>query len=228
MRTPSLGRSMVELVTQNGSLPVTFDHRVCTSPTDGVPAGQLQAGDCVLSSGGDQAVLVPLLSVQRHPPRTWVYNLSVEEHRKFLVSSSNVIIFNSPDKFYHFMPPQHEGRIGKFDRVFGQIWEDYELLLYLNRGLDDWHLHPPATDFVRTIDEVWSFYPGWRSGVTWAAITHAVWALMLNWIADEFSVSGDTPVSVNLPSGKVVDVDMKELYEICQEDESFGEERRGD
>lgn len=225
MRTPGLGRAMIEIVTPGGSLRVTDDHRVCTSPTNGTRAGQLRAGDTVLCIQEEQATNARLLDVNYHYSVPWVYNLTVEDYRKYLVG--NVLVFNSPDRNYHFMPPQHEGRIGKFDRVFGQVWEDYELLLYLRRGLDDWHLHPPATDMVRTIDEVWTRYPSWRSGVTWAAITHALFSLTCNWIADEFSLSHDTPVRIILPSGKEVDIPIGDLYCICTGDESKNEGRRG-
>lgn len=228
MRTPTLGRDVLLVTTENGSVALTQDHKVYVSPTDRVQAQDLRPGSSILKVGETHVEKQRVRSVLTLPRRDWVYNLTVQEYRNFRVENSYAGLQNSPDRNYHFMPPQHEGRIGKFDRVFGQIWEDYELLLYLNRGLDDWHLHPPATDFVRTIDEVWSFYPGWRSGVTWAAITHAMYALMCNWIADEFSVSADTPVKVVLPSGKEIDIPMAELYSVCMEDESKNGERRGD
>jgi hypothetical protein len=71
---------------------------------------------------------------------------------------------NDPDKNYHFRPPQHEGAIGQFNRIFGRIWEDYELLEYL-------------------------------------AITHATFAVSLNWAADEFDYSiGGVSLSIDKAS----------------------------
>ena len=49
----------------------------------------------------------------------------------------------NPDKFYHFRPPEFEGDIGQYNRIFGQIWEDAELLEYLQRSLDWFNMFPP-------------------------------------------------------------------------------------
>lgn len=220
MRTPTLGRDVLQVTTENGPIVLTQDHKVYTSPTERVQAQDLRPGSSILRVGEEHVEQQLVRSVLVLPPRDWVYNLTVQQYRNFRVENSYAGLQNSPDRNYHFAPPQHEGRIGKFDRVFGQVWEDYELLLYLNRGLDDWHLHPPATDFVRTLDEVWSFYPSWRSGVTWAAIAHAMFALMCNWIVDEFSISAYENVDVYLPSGKKVSVPIGELHQICMEDGS--------
>lgn len=95
----------------------------------------------------------------------------------------------NPDKFYHFRPPEHEGRIGKYDRVFGQIWEDAELLEYLQRALDWWNMFPPSTPELCRLSLLVSDQPMWRTAIQWAAITHAIFALALNWVADEFDYS---------------------------------------
>lgn len=192
---------MTEMWTHGGSISVTADHRVCTSPTKGTLAGQLQPGDLVLVGAGKRATTTPVLACYEHPPRDWVYCLTVEGYGKFVLDGNKMVVFNCPDKFYHFRPPEHEGRVGKFDRVFGQIWEDRELLLYLRRAIDDWTLVPPNTDQVRTIDQVWAQFPGWRAGVTWGAIIHALFAVMLNWVADEFDYSiGGVSLSIEKSS----------------------------
>lgn len=214
-KNPRAGRPMVELTTEQGPTVLTADHKVYLSARGRAPAGQLQHGDRVLR-GRDSQASTQFVTRRREvqdPPES-VYCLAVPPHRNF--SLKNCIVANCPDQFYHFMPPQHEGRIGAFNRVFGHIWEDYELLLYLRRGLDDWNLHPPDTSMVTTIDQAWSFYPTWRSGITWAAITHACFALMMNWSADEFSIPAYEKVSVYLPSGKRVEVPIGELYDICE------------
>jgi len=95
----------------------------------------------------------------------------------------------NPDKYYHFRPPEHEGDIGQFNRVFGQIWEDDELMEYLERSLDWWNMFPPETEEINTIDKLVQFKPVWRTAILWNAITHACFALAANWTADEFDYS---------------------------------------
>jgi hypothetical protein len=95
----------------------------------------------------------------------------------------------NPDKFYHFRPPEHEGSIGQFNRVFGQIWEDAELFEYVERGLDWWNMFPPETEELNTVDLLVNSKPAWRTAILWAAISHACFALMANWTADEFDYS---------------------------------------
>jgi len=96
----------------------------------------------------------------------------------------------NPDKFYHFRPPEWEGDIGKYNRIFGQIWEDAELLEYLERSLDWWNMMPPYTGgIILNIDALWAQRPAWRTAIFWGAIVHACFALALNWVADEFDYS---------------------------------------
>lgn len=96
----------------------------------------------------------------------------------------------NPDKFYHFRPPEFEGDIGQYNRIFGQIWEDDELLEYLLRSLDFFNAAPPFTQHaVPDIDRLVSDMPAWRTGILWGAITHACFALAANWVADEFDYS---------------------------------------
>ncbi len=94
----------------------------------------------------------------------------------------------NPDKFYHFRPPEHEGKIGTYNRVFGQIWEDAELAVYLERALDWWDMFPPMTNTGGLLGLATRF-PQWGTAIYWGAITHALFALSLNWVADEFSYS---------------------------------------
>jgi hypothetical protein len=95
----------------------------------------------------------------------------------------------NPDKFYHFRPPESEGAIGKFDRIFGQIWEDAELLEYLERALDWFNMFPPLTQRLSSIDLLVQSMPTWRTAILWEAIVHACFALSANWVADEFDYS---------------------------------------
>ncbi len=95
---------------------------------------------------------------------------------------------NSPDRNYHFRPPAHEATIRQFNQVFGFIWEDSELQEYLQRSLDMISAAPPRTPF-RTCDQLVACYPEWRTLMLNGAMMHAILALTLNWIADEFDYS---------------------------------------
>ena len=96
---------------------------------------------------------------------------------------------NNPDKNYSFRPPQHEGTINQYNKVFGYIWEDHELLEYLERALDFWNMMPPETEHLNTIPSLVTHKPAWRTAILWGAIIHASTALQFNWVADEFSYS---------------------------------------
>lgn len=107
----------------------------------------------------------------------------------------------NPDKYYHFRPPEWEGNIGQYNRVFGQIWEDAELYEYLERGLDWWNTFPPATESLNTLDKLCAEKPVWRTAIMWAAISHACFALSINWVADEFDYSiGGVSLSIEKSS----------------------------
>ena len=90
---------------------------------------------------------------------------------------------NNPDRNYHFRPPAHETTIGQFNQVFGYIWEDIELQEYINRSLDMIAAAPPRTPF-NNCDTLVQCYPEWRTLLLNGAAMHALFALMVNWIAD--------------------------------------------
>jgi len=92
---------------------------------------------------------------------------------------------NNPDRNYHFRPPSHEETVQQFSRVFGYIWEDVELQEYLERSLDMVIASPPRTPFMN-VDQMVASRPEWRTLLLTGAMTHALRALQLNWIADEF------------------------------------------
>lgn len=107
---------------------------------------------------------------------------------------------NNPDRNYHFRPPAHEETVRQFNRVFGHIWEDYELQEYILSGLDMVAAAPPRTP-LPSCDILVRDYPEWRSLVLNGAIMRAVYALMLNWIADEFDYSiGGVSLSIERSS----------------------------
>lgn len=94
-----------------------------------------------------------------------------------------------PDKYYHFRPPEHEGVINKFNRVFGYIWEDYELLEYLERAVDWWNMFPPNTGNLCSFEAMMQYRPEWCTAILWGAIIHAMFALAVNWVSEEFDYS---------------------------------------
>lgn len=107
----------------------------------------------------------------------------------------------NPDKFYRFRPPEHEGRIMRYNRVFGQIWEDAELAQYLEWALDWWNMMPPETEFLSSIDMVFMRKPAWRTPILWGAAVHALFALAVNWVTDEFDYSiGGVSLSIERSS----------------------------
>jgi hypothetical protein len=95
---------------------------------------------------------------------------------------------NNPDRNYHFRPPAHEETVQQFSRVFGYIWEDVELQEYLQRSMDSISAAPPRTPF-QSVDQMVAYRPEWRTLLLTGAMYHALTALRLNWISEEFNYS---------------------------------------
>lgn len=107
---------------------------------------------------------------------------------------------NNPDRNYHFRPPAHEATINQFNQVFGFIWEDEELQEYIQRSIDMIAASPPATP-VTSCDQLIQCFPTWRTLMLNGAMMHALLALMINWIADEFDYSiGGVSLSIEKSS----------------------------
>jgi hypothetical protein len=96
---------------------------------------------------------------------------------------------NNPDKNYRFRPPEGEGEVGCYNQVFGYIWEDEELLEFMEIALDKFNMFPPDTSNICTLDMMCSKKPAWRAAVLWGGIVNAAMALAFNWVADEFDYS---------------------------------------
>lgn len=206
-----------EIQTKKGPLVITGGHKVFTDPTSKIKSEDLVPGDNVLGIENEESVSPKILSISKKQPRRYMYDLTVEDWHNFLCERSGIVISNCPDKFYHFRPPEHEGRIGRFNRVFGQIWEDEELNEYLETALDWWNMMPPRTRELCSIEALLSSEPAWSAVLIWRAIVHAVFALTLNWIADEFSFSSRTNLNVYIPGEEAITVSAGELYEIQKE-----------
>jgi hypothetical protein len=95
---------------------------------------------------------------------------------------------HNPDRNYHFRPPAHEETIRQYNKVFGYIWEDYELGEFIERSLDMIVASPPRTPFT-SVDQLCQSRPEWRTMLLTGGMIYALNALRLNWIADEFDYS---------------------------------------
>lgn len=109
----------------------------------------------------------------------------------------------NPDRNYHFRPPAHEETVGQFNRVFGHIWEDGELVQFLEMSMDAISAAPPRTPF-QSISTMSQWRPEWRTLLLTGAANYALLAMMINWIADEFSYS---------IGGVSLDIDKSSKYE---------------
>lgn len=163
-------------------------------------AEDLKPGDLILSVVGGSIAYLPVESVAELPSRQFMYDITVEDWHRFVCEGTKSILGNCPDKFYHFRPPEAEGNIGSYNRVFGQIWEDAELAEYIERGLDWWNMMPPNTGGMN-LEQLVQQKPEWRTAILWEAITHACFALATNWVADEFDYSiGGVSLSIEKSS----------------------------
>jgi len=95
---------------------------------------------------------------------------------------------NDPDRNYHFRPPSHEETINQFNRVFGYIWEDVELLEYLGFSMDMIIAAPPRTPFA-SIDQMIQARSEWKALLIQGAMYWALQAVQTNWVSEEFGYS---------------------------------------
>jgi len=211
--------SIWEAQTEDGPMILTGGHRVFLTPwvKNEMEALRVGGGVMVIRDGWDRPGVGPILTHKRLPDRKYMYDLTAADWHNFLLHRSKVIISNSPDRNYHFRPPEHEADIGDYNRVFGYVWEDAELKVYLERGLDWWDMFPPST-YIGTIDKLCNETPSWRTAIYYGGMQFALMALAINWVHEEFSVVGDTKVKVYLPDGREVDIPIEELHSICSEE----------
>ncbi len=106
-----------------------------------------------------------------------------------LVRSLRIMLRDAnPSRNYHFVPPSGEESINSMNRVFGYLWEDMELLEFLNVSNDTINMYPPMTTY-NNLDQLITNQRPWRSLLLTGAMVHAITAIALNWIADEFNYS---------------------------------------
>jgi len=201
--------------TFKGPFVLTAGHRIFINPTEKITmeeacrngtggallcmAGEGEESPIPGSWGGDSRVGYRLMrACGEVESRQFMYDLTAEDWHNFVLVRSGIVCSNSPDKFYHFRPPEHEGELGRYNRVFGQVWEDAELYEYLVTALDWFNMFPPFTgNMVTSLNQLVTDRPAWRAAIIWYGIVEACFALMANWVVDEFeySIGG---VSLNL------------------------------
>jgi hypothetical protein len=182
--------TIVAIDTTDGTLTTTAGHRVFTSPTTKVEAKDLVIGDAVLTSDADgRASTAFVIDTRIVTSRHFMYDLTAERWHNFTLHGCNVVVSNSPDRNYKFRPPQGEGTVGCYNRVFGYIWEDEELAEYLEIALWKWNAHPPETEELCNIDTLCQRKPAWKAALLWGALVNAAQALAYNWVSEEFSYS---------------------------------------
>lgn len=168
---PAVGEYYASLMVPQGSTPGTYRIRWTFRELINSPQQQVVQEFAVVTT---TAVLVP----------------GYDQAQTAMIRSLRMLLRDqNPDKFYHFRPPEYEGDIGQYNRIFGQIWEDEELLEYLLRSLDWFNMFPPLTQKINTLTILIQSMPSWRTAILWGAITHACFAMSLNWVADEFDYS---------------------------------------
>jgi hypothetical protein len=107
---------------------------------------------------------------------------------------------NNPDRNYHFRPPEHECDIGEYNRIFGYVWTDEELKVYLDRALDWWNMFPPRTS-IADLGCLMSGNSSWATAIYYGAMSHALMALAINWVHEEFDYSiGGVSLSIEKSS----------------------------
>lgn len=141
-----------------------------------------------------------------------VTSITGDENFDALIHSLRVLLRdNNPDRNYRFRPPASEKFIQGQTQVFGFIWEDEELMEYIFMAIDDFNSRPPVTDL--TLAGLWGGEKRWRTTVLLRAAAFAMFAITLNWIADEFSYS---------ISGVSLDLEKSSKYQ-SMKDQFIGE-----
>jgi len=136
-----------------------------------------------------------------------------------LIWSLRILLRDSnPDRNYRFRPPASEKFIQGQTQVFGFIWEDEELLEYIYMAVDDFNTRPPVTGIIVSDIAHGGSAQRWRTAVLLRAASFAMFAIALNWIADEFSVGGEEKITVRTDDGEEATLTIEELFSIVHEE----------
>lgn len=123
---------------------------------------------------------------------------------------------NNPDRNYRFRPPASMKFVQGQTQVFGFIWEDEELLEYIYMAIDDFNTYPPVTDLI--VDNLWGTERRWRTAILLRAAAFAMFAIALNWIADEFSIKSDELIRVRDKDDNEYSLTAKALFDLLYGD----------
>lgn len=196
---------MVAITTPRGSSRMTQDHRVYVTLESKEDASLLE-----------EAWGVGRVEVEETQTDPFVYDLTVDNPSRYILANSGLLVSNSPDRNYKFRPPEQEGVVGRYNRVFGYIWEDYELLTYLEMSLNWFMSLPPSTLNIQTLDQLCAQQPGWSTWILWGAAVHALFAISANWVADEFSIAGESMLRVHVGGHGILHISIEDLHEIVK------------
>jgi hypothetical protein len=120
---------------------------------------------------------------------------------------------NNPDRNFRFRQPATEKFMQTQTKVFGYIWEDEELYEYLLMAVDEINSSPPVTGV--TLDNI---PDRWRTNILLRAGAFACGAVTMNWISDEFSISGKEYIMVKDEEGNRYTLTCEELFDILYGD----------
>lgn len=176
---------LYKVTTSEGEFIATGGHKIFLTPTTKKMTEDLVVGDMLLSLEGH----VPVLSIEKTPHEEYVYDLTVEDNHNFMLENSRAVVSNSPDRNYNFAPPEQESEIGKYNRVFGYLFEDYEIITFLQMALEQWNGYPPETEYISSLNILCQSKPTWSTFIVWGAVVHAMFALSVNWVRNEFDYS---------------------------------------
>lgn len=194
------GADIWEAQTEDGPMVLTGGHRVFVTPTEKMEMGILKPNQAVLGVRAGVVLKPTICNLQRIADRLFMYDLTAADWHNFVLHRSRVVISNSPDRNYHFRPPEHEADIGSYNRVFGYVWEDLELLTYLRQAVDWWDMFPPRT-YVGSLDRLVAESPTWRTAIQYGGMSFALMALAINWVHEEFDYSiGGVSLSIEKSS----------------------------
>ena len=115
---------------------------------------------------------------------TGIVNTVCDNAQKLLLRLRRVLRDNNPDRNYRFAPPASENQIQGFSEIFGFIWEDEELLEYLDMAVEQINFTPPLEDH-----NICNLPRNLGALATTGAAAHALSARGINWVADQFDYS---------------------------------------
>ena len=117
-RADTEGEPIWKLMTSVGSHVLTGGHSVYVSTTDVLEVESLEVEDSVLVGSNQSSSWGFVLDKEQLPDRDFMYDITVKDNHNLLLESG-LVISNCPDRNYHFRPPEYEGDIGKYNRIFG-------------------------------------------------------------------------------------------------------------